>query len=453
MNSSLNQPKIQQIESKLLNLLEKNSYVNPELYTEYNIKRGLRNSNGTGVLVGITRIANVEGYVLEDGKKIPTDGRLLYRGIPLNDIVKGFQEDNRFGFEETVYLLLLGELPSKESLANFSQMLERYKTFPKFYNEDMIYKSVSKNIMNMMQRTVLSLYNYDDDPENLELLNTLRQSIDIIAKLPLLMAYCFNSKRHYYDNDSLIIHRPKPGAGTAENILHMLRKDCEYTEEEAKLLDLCLVVHAEHGGGNNSAFATHVVSSSGTDMYSAIATAIGSLKGPKHGGANIMVAEMLDNIKENCNWKDRDSVSNYLDKIMNKEAFNKTGLVYGMGHAIYTISDPRAVLLKEKAKQMAEEKGYEDQFYLLNTIEELTKIKMKEKKGDDFEICANVDLYSGLVYEMLGINRQLYTPIFAVSRIAGWCAHRLEQVQDSKIIRPAYFNLVTGEKYIPLENR
>lgn len=453
MNSSLNQPKIQQIESKLLNLLEKNSYVNPELYTEYNIKRGLRNSNGTGVLVGITRIANVEGYVLEDGKKIPTDGRLLYRGIPLNDIVKGFQEDNRFGFEETVYLLLLGELPSKESLANFSQMLERYKTFPKFYNEDMIYKSVSKNIMNMMQRTVLSLYNYDDDPENLELLNTLRQSIDIIAKLPLLMAYCFNSKRHYYDNDSLIIHRPKPGAGTAENILHMLRKDCEYTEEEAKLLDLCLVVHAEHGGGNNSAFATHVVSSSGTDMYSAIATAIGSLKGPKHGGANIMVAEMLDNIKENCNWKDRDSVSNYLDKIMNKEAFNKTGLVYGMGHAIYTISDPRAVLLKEKAKQMAEEKGYEDQFYLLNTIEELTKIKMKEKKGDDFEICANVDLYSGLVYEMLGINRQLYTPIFAVSRIAGWCAHRLEQIRDDKIMRPGYVSIRDLQNYTPMGDR
>lgn len=453
MNSSLNQPKIQQIESKLLNLLEKNSYINPELYTEYNIKRGLRNSNGTGVLVGITRIANVEGYVLEDGKKIPTDGRLLYRGIPLNDIVKGFQEDNRFGFEETVYLLLLGELPSKESLANFSQMLERYKTFPKFYNEDMIYKSVSKNIMNMMQRTVLSLYNYDDDPENLELLNTLRQSIDIIAKLPLLMAYCFNSKRHYYDNDSLIIHRPKPGAGTAENILHMLRKDCEYTEEEAKLLDLCLVVHAEHGGGNNSAFATHVVSSSGTDMYSAIATAIGSLKGPKHGGANIMVAEMLDNIKENCNWKDRDSVSNYLDKIMNKESFNKTGLVYGMGHAIYTISDPRAVLLKEKAKQMAEEKGYEDQFYLLNTIEELTKIKMKEKKGDDFEICANVDLYSGLVYEMLGINRQLYTPIFAVSRIAGWCAHRLEQIRDDKIMRPGYVSIRDLQNYTSMSER
>lgn len=453
MNSSLKQPNIQQIESKLLNLLEKNSYVNPELYTEYNIKRGLRNSNGTGVLVGITRIANVEGYVLEDGKKIPTEGRLLYRGIPLNDIVKGFQLDNRYGFEETVYLLLLGELPSKQSLENFEQMLERYKIFPKFYNEDMIYKSVSKNIMNMMQRTVLSLYNYDDDPENLELLNTLRQSIDIIAKLPLLMAYCFNSKRHYYDNDSLIIHRPKPEAGTAENILHMLRKDSQYTEEEARLLDLCLVVHAEHGGGNNSAFATHVVSSSGTDMYSAIATAIGSLKGPKHGGANIMVAEMLDNIKENCNWKEEDSVSNYLDKIMNKEAFNKTGLVYGMGHAIYTISDPRAVLLKEKAKKMAEEKGYEDQFYLLDTIEKLTKIKMKERKGDDFEICANVDLYSGLVYEMLGINRQLYTPIFAVSRIAGWCAHRLEQIRDDKIMRPGYVSIRDLQNYTPMGKR
>lgn len=453
MNSSLNQPNIQQIESNLLNLLEKNSYVNPDLYKEYNIKRGLRNANGTGVLVGITRIANVEGYVIEDGVKIPTDGRLLYRGIPLTELVKGFQDDNRFGFEETVYLLLLGELPSKESLANFMRMSEQYKEFPKFYNEDMIYKSVSKNIMNMMQRTVLSLYNYDENPENLELLHTLRQSIDIIAKLPLLMCYCYNTKRHYYDNDSLIIHRPKPGASTAENILHMLRRDNGYTEEEAKLLDLCLVVHAEHGGGNNSAFATHVVSSSGTDMYSAIATAIGSLKGPKHGGANIMVAEMLDNIKENCNWKDEDSVSNYLDKIMNKEAFNKTGLVYGMGHAIYTISDPRAVLLKEKAKQMAEERGYEDQFYLLDTIERLTKIKMKEKKGDDFEICANVDLYSGLVYEMLGINRQLYTPIFAVSRIAGWCAHRLEQIRDDKIMRPGYVSIRDLQSYTPMNNR
>lgn len=453
MNSSLNQPNIQQIESNLLNLLEKNSYVNPDLYKEYNIKRGLRNANGTGVLVGITRIANVEGYVIEDGVKIPTDGRLLYRGIPLTELVKGFQDDNRFGFEETVYLLLLGELPSKESLANFMRMSEQYKEFPKFYNEDMIYKSVSKNIMNMMQRTVLSLYNYDENPENLELLHTLRQSIDIIAKLPLLMAYCYNTKRHYYDNDSLIIHRPKTGASTAENILHMLRRDSGYTEEEAKLLDLCLVVHAEHGGGNNSAFATHVVSSSGTDMYSAIATAIGSLKGPKHGGANIMVAEMLDNIKENCDWKNEDSVSNYLDKIMNKEAFNKTGLVYGMGHAIYTISDPRAVLLKEKAKQMAEERGYEDQFYLLDTIERLTKIKMKEKKGDDFEICANVDLYSGLVYEMLGINRQLYTPIFAVSRIAGWCAHRLEQIRDDKIMRPGYVSIPDLQSYTSMNNR
>lgn len=453
MIPSIDETNIQQLENHLMILLEKNSYIKPELYKEYNIKRGLRNANGTGVLVGITRIANVEGYEIQDGHIEPIDGRLLYRGIPLTELVKGFQDDNRFGFDETVYLLLLGELPSQSRLDNFIEMTEHYRTFPKYFNEDMIYKSVSKNIMNMMQRTVLSLYNYDEDPENLDLLHTLRQSISLIAKLPMLMVYCYNSKRHYYDNDSLIIHQPKSGASTAENILHMLRPNCEYTEEEAKLLDLCLVVHAEHGGGNNSAFATHVVSSSGTDMYSAISTAIGSLKGPKHGGANIMVANMIEDIKANCNWEKEESVSAYLDKILDKETFNRTGLIYGMGHAIYTKSDPRAVLLKEKAEKMAKEKGFEDDFNLLSQIEKLTKIKMKERKGDSFEICANVDLYAGLVYEMLGINRQLYTPIFAVSRIAGWCAHRLEQIRDDKIMRPGYVSIRDLKDYTPMKKR
>lgn len=453
MNFFMDKNNMKQTESILCNLLEESSYIDPKLYKKYNIKKGLRNANGTGVLVGITKIGDVKGYLVEDDVKIPVDGELLYRGFSLNEIVKDFKKEDRFGFEEVVYLLLFGDLPSREKLANFNEMTEQFKGFPRFYNEDMIYKSVSENIMNMMQKTVLSLYNYDNDPDSLELSHTLLQSLNLIAKLPLLMTYCYNSKRHYYDNDSLIIHRPKPNLSTAENILHMLRKDSEYTDEEAKLLDFCLVVHAEHGAGNNSAFATHVVSSSGTDMYSAISTALGSLKGPKHGGANIMVSQMVDDIKENCNWKSRDHLSNYLDKILNKEVFNKTGLIYGMGHAIYTLSDPRAILLKTEAKQMAEKKGYEEQFNLLSTIEELTKIKMKQLKGEDFVICANVDLYSGLVYEMLGINQQLYTPLFAVSRIAGWCAHRLEQIRDDKIMRPGYVNIQDPRSYISMNQR
>lgn len=444
---------INEIENNLLRMLDENTYIDPKLYSEYNIKRGLRNANGTGVLVGITGIANVVGYKIEDGVKIPTDGELLYRGIPLTELVEGFQRDDRFGFEETAFLLLLGELPSNDNLDEFKKVFNYNLSFPKFYKEDHIIKFPSNNIMNMLQKQVLTLYNYDKLAEDTSLINTFRQSLSLIAKLPVLMAYSYMAKKHYYDNKSLVLHRPLQNASIAENILHMLRNDCSFTKEEARLLDLCLVVHAEHGGGNNSAFATHVVSSTGTDTYSAIATAIGSLKGPKHGGANIMVRAMVNDIVENSNWENYDDLSNYIDKILNKEAFNKKGLIYGMGHAVYTKSDPRAVLLKEKARELAATKGYLKKFELLENIEKLTIEKFKARKGENFELCANVDLYAGLVYEMLEIEPELYTPIFAVSRMAGWCAHRLEQIRDEKIMRPGYISISDRQKYISLDDR
>ncbi|MDL2311060.1 citrate synthase [Peptostreptococcaceae bacterium OttesenSCG-928-C18] len=444
---------IDEIENNFLEMLDESSYIDPSLYSKYDIKRGLRNSNGTGVLVGITGIANVIGYEIEDQKKIPVEGKLLYRGIPLTELVNGFQKDDRFGFEETSFLLLLGRLPSKVELSEFYKVLECNREFPKFFKEDHIIKFPSNNVMNMLQKQVLTLYNYDDKAEDLSLLNTFRQSISLIAKLPVIMVYSYQAKKHYYDNKSLILHRPLDNASIAENILHMLRPDCKFTEDEARLLDLCMVVHAEHGGGNNSAFATHVVSSSGTDIYSAIATAIGSLKGPKHGGANIMVRSMLENIKENCDWKDVNCLSKYLDDILSKKAYNQKGLIYGMGHAVYTKSDPRAVLLKKKAKELASQKGYLDQFTLLENIEKLTIEKFKKRKGEDFEICANVDLYAGLVYEMLGVPPELYTPIFAVARMAGWCAHRLEQTRDEKIMRPGYVSISAENKYKSINER
>lgn len=444
---------IKDIENQLMVKLEESSYIDTDLYKEYNIKRGLRNSNGTGVLVGITKIANVIGYDTVDDKIIPIEGKLLYRGIDLNNIVDGFQKSDRFGFEETAYLLLIGNLPSTSHLENFKKILEYNRKFPKFFNEDVIFKFPSSNVMNMLQKEVLSLYSYDHKPEDLSLVNTFRQSINLIAKLPILMVYSYQAMRHYYDNESLIIHRPKTGASTAENILHMLRPDSKYTDQEAKLLDLCMVVHAEHGGGNNSSFATHVVSSTGTDTYSAISTAIGSLKGPKHGGANLMVNKMVDNIKENCNWRSKNALSSYLDKILDMEAFDKKGLVYGMGHAVYTKSDPRAVLLKSKAKELAISKGFKYEFELLENIEKMTIDKLKERKGPQFEVCANVDLYSGLVYRMLDIDENLFTPIFAVSRMAGWCAHRLEQIRDEKIMRPGYASIIDEQEYIPLLKR
>lgn len=440
-------------EDKIIKLLEKNSYIDPALYTEHNVKHGLRNQNGTGVLVGITKVANVEGYDMVDGKKQAAPGRLYYRGYNLLDLVKGFRNDDRFGFEETMALLLLGNLPDSDYLDDFNHLIEKNREFPPHFTEDVILRNPSKNIMNMLQRAILNLYTYDESPEDTSLLNTLRECISIIAKMPLLMCYAYQAKVHYYSNNSLVIHKPLEGASTAENILHMLRPDGQYTQEEAKLLDLLLVVHAEHGGGNNSAFATHVVSSTGTDTYSAIATALGSLKGPKHGGANLMVKKMVDHIKKNCDYKNKEKLSAYIDRILKKEVFDQSGLVYGIGHAVYTKSDPRCVLLKESARQLASVKNLEEEFEFLSNIEKLTIEKIKARHKEEFYICANVDLYSGFVYEMLGINEDLYTPMFAIARVAGWSAHRLEQVTDRKIMRPGYVNVVEKRNYIDLTHR
>jgi len=438
----------------LADIVQKNSYIDPTLYDLYNVKRGLRNANGTGVLVGITRVASVIGYELINGVKTPTEGSLFYRGVNMTDIVDGFQRDGRRGFEEVVYLLLFGTLPTASELLSFIDLLETCRDLPTSYKEDVILKIPSTNIMNKLQRTVLTLYSYDENPEDTSIRNVLSQSINLIAKIPLITAYAYQAKRHYFDNQSLILHTPKSGAGTAENILHMIRSDSVYTEEEVDILDLLMVIHAEHGGGNNSAFATHVVSSTGTDTYSAISTAIGSLKGPKHGGANLMVAAMIEDIKSHINdWSDEVELKNYLTLILEKKAFDKKGLIYGMGHAVYTLSDPRAIVLKKKAEELAILKGLERNFQLISDIERIAGKMLNERLGSNNAIAANVDLYSGFVFEMLGIPQELYTPIFAASRMAGWCAHRLEQILDEKIMRPAYVTLGDPVNYSPIDKR
>lgn len=444
----------EQYKNYLVDLVHENSYINPALLKENNLKHGLRNADGTGVLVGATRIASVLGYDVVDGKKIPREGDLLYRGISINDLVEGSWKENKFGFEEVVFLLLFGKLPTANEMNPFLKILMSEMELPQNFMEDVIINTPSKNVMNKLQRVVLTLYSYDDLAEDLSLENQLKQSLSIIAKLPVLMSYCYMTKRHYYDGESLILHNLKRGSSFAETILHLTRVDSSYTDEEAHLLDLCLMIHAEHGGGNNSTFATHVVSSTGTDTYSAISTAIGSLKGPKHGGANLMVAAMVEDLKKNTpDWENEENVRGYLNALLDKQAFNHKGLIYGMGHAVYTISDPRAEMLKEKAGKMAIKKGKQAEFQLLVNIEKITKELFKERRGEDCNICANVDLYAGLVYEMLGLEQDIFTPIFAVARSAGWCAHRLEQIQDEKIIRPAYINLVKSSQYLPLADR
>ncbi len=424
-----------------------------ELYEKNNVKRGLRNANGTGVLVGITHVGNVVGYEKINDVKVPVEGQLFYRGISLYDIVDGFQKDGRLGFEETTFLLLFGHLPNATELAEFNELLDDARTLPHGYKEDVILKIPATNIMNKLQRTVLTLYSYDETPDDIDTANVLRQSIDLIAKLPLITAYAYQAKRHYFDHESLILHTPKKGVGTAENFLHLIRTDGKYTREEVEMLDLLMVIQAEHGGGNNSAFATHVVSSTGTDTYSAIATAIGSLKGPKHGGANAMVEAMIDDIKAHVPSRDDAQLEDYLRKILRKEAFDGKGLIYGLGHAVYTLSDPRAILLKQKAAQLAEHKGQTEAYLYLTDIERIGVRCLSEKLKSDNAMAANVDLYAGFVLKMLGIPEELYTPLFAISRIAGWSAHRLEQIQDEKIMRPAYVSLRDNTDYVPLKER
>ena len=437
--------------------LMKDNHISRKTYDQYNVKRGLRNKDGTGVIAGLTNIGNVVGYEKIDGVKVPIEGRLVYRGYRLKDLVRGFLDQNRPGFEETAYLLMFGELPTEDSLAQFRSILADSRPLPDGFVKDMILSAPSKDIMNKMARSILALYSYDPnpDPEPGNLSKEIMQALSLIARMPVVAAYALAAKRHYYDNESLVIHNPVPEYSTAENFLHAIRPDGSFTEDEARILDLCLVVHAEHGGGNNSAFACRVLSSSGTDIYSCMAAAVGSLKGPRHGGANRKVMEMFGYIERDVsNWEDETELASYLTRILQKKAASGDGLIYGMGHAIYTLSDPRAVLLKELASKLAESKGMTREYELFERVEKLTPDVFHRVTGSDKVMCANVDMYSGLVYKMLGIPEVLYTPLFVISRITGWCSHRIEEVfSDNKIIRPAYFALTPEREYTPIEKR
>ncbi len=432
-----------------------NNSIPPELYPRYNVKRGLRNADGTGVLVGLTSIGDVHGYIMVDNEKVPDKGRLRYRGIEIEEIVNGFQKENRFGFNEVIYLLLFGVLPTGRQLDHFGGMLDACRELPEGFTENMILKAPSPDIMNKLARAVLASYSYDDNPDDISVKNVLRQCIGLISRFPTMVAYGYQAKCHYYDNKSLYIHNPQPGLSTAQNFLHMIRPDSSYSKLEAEMLDLSLVLHAEHGGGNNSAFTLHVVSSTDTDTYSSIAAAVGSLKGGKHGGANIKVAKMMDFIRGSLtDWKDEDEIKHILQKILKKEVLDQTGLIYGIGHAVYTISDPRTIILRGKAAELASVKNREDEYQLYQTVERLAPAVLMGVKESGKTLATNVDFYSGFVYDMLNIPRELYTPIFAISRIAGWSAHRIQEiVSGGKIIRPAYKSISERQAYIPLAER
>ena len=448
-------------DAAILKSLEKlavhNDPINPDLYKTYDVKRGLRNANGTGVLVGLTRIGDVVGYEMKDNQKIAIPGRLIYRGYNVEDLIKDAEKNKQFGYEQCAYLLLFGELPTQAKLDNFKEYLGEYRSLPEHFTEDMIMKAPSSDIMNKIARGVLASYSYDDDPEDRSVGNIVKQCVQLIARFSTLAAYGYQAKRRYYDNKSMFIHNPKAELSTAENFLRLIRSDKSYTRLEAETLDLALILHAEHGGGNNSSLTVHVVSSADTDTYSAMAAAVGSLKGRRHGGANIKVMEMMDDIKANVkDWTSEKEVGNYLKKIATKEAGDRSGLIYGMGHAIYTINDPREVLLKAKAKKLAKEKGegFLEELALYELIEKLSPAIIQEVHNSDKKICANVDMYSGLVYSMLNIPRELFTPIFAISRIAGWSAHRIEEiVSGGRIYRPAYKNVSTERPYVPIQER
>ena len=441
--------------SQLVNLCEKNYDIDPALYQKYDVKRGLRDINGQGVRAGLTNISNVSATAIVDGESVPARGKLYYRGIDVEQIVKGFSEENRFGFEETVYLLLFGELPTKDALRQFQQLLVEARPLPTTFTRDVIMKSPSDDMMNTLARSVLTLYSYDPNPNDLSIANVLKQCIRLIAQFPSLAVYGYQAFEYYKNDESLFLHHPNPELSTAENILYMLRPDSKYSDLEAKILDLALVLHAEHGGGNNSSFTVHVVSSSGTDTYSAIAAALGSLKGPKHGGANIKVVHMFDDMMQTLpDWTDEEAVKNYLRALLHKEAFDHAGLIYGMGHAVYSISDPRATVFKGFVEKLSEEKGYQKEFALYSLVERLAPSVIAEERRIYKGVCANVDFYSGFVYRMLGLPYELFTPIFAISRSAGWSAHRLEElINANKIIRPAYKAVKDEIPYQKLEDR
>lgn len=433
-----------------------NSCIDPNLYDQFDVKRGLRDRRtGKGVLTGLTEIGDVHSYDTVDGVSVPCEGKLFYRGINIEEIVNGFLEEKRFGFEEVTYLLLFGELPSKKRLDNFNNVLAQYRTLPPSFVRDIVMKATSRDMMNLLARSVLSLYSWDDNPDDTSIPNVLRQSLSLIARVPLISVYGYQSHRHYHHGDNLHIINPDPSLSTAENILRLLRPDSSYTELEARILDLALVLHAEHGGGNNSTFTNHVVSSSGTDTYSAIAASLCSLKGPKHGGANIKVKHMFDHMKETVNdWNDDDEIKNYLTALLEKRIFDKSGLIYGIGHAVYALSDPRAKLLKGLTDKLAVEKGRTDELKLYENVERLAPEVISRVHKRNKSVSANVDFYSGFVYSMLGLPDGLYTPMFATARMAGWSAHRIEElINAGKIIRPAYKNVAKKANYTPLDKR
>lgn len=439
----------------LSKLCNKTATIDPALYSEYDVKRGLRDLSGKGVLVGLTQISDVCATKVVDGNLVPADGQLYYRGYNVKDIVSGLSADTHTGFEEATYLLLFGELPDKQKLADFCQLLSNYRTLPTSFVRDIIMKAPSNDMMNTLSRSVLTLYSYDERANDISVPNVLRQCLQLISLFPLLSVYGYQAYRHYHDGASLYIHSPKPEYSTAENILHILRPDSKFTPLEAKLLDIALILHMEHGGGNNSTFTTHLVSSSGTDTYSVIAASLGSLKGPKHGGANLKVVQMFEDLKENISdWKDEAAIADYLKKLLHKEAFDRAGLIYGMGHAVYSLSDPRAVIFRSFVKQLAEEKGYNEEFELYAVVERLAPQIIAEERKIYKGVSANVDFFSGFVYRMLDLPLELYTPIFAIARISGWSAHRIEELSYSgKIMRPAYKNVQSHRDYVPMKDR
>lgn len=441
---------MESLQETLLN----NHRIDPNLYIEYDVKRGLRDSAGKGVLTGLTEISDVNAYDLVNGRKIPAEGSLYYQGYNIYDLVNGL-EGHKFGFEGTIYLLLFGQLPSEKELEMFKEVMAQFETLSGRFVRDVVMKASNADIMNSMQRCILTLYTYDSRPEDISAENVLRQSIELIAKLPLIAVYSYHSYRHFRKDETLFIRNPQKGLSLAENILLMLRPDSSYTELEAKVLDIALMLHAEHGGGNNSTFTTHVVTSSGTDTYSSVAASIGSLKGPRHGGANLKVQDMFADIKAHVkNWTDEAEVEAYLCRILNKEAFDHFGLIYGMGHAVYTLSDPREVILKKFARKLAEEKGMMEEFALYELVERLGSRLVMEQRKMFKNVCANVDFYSGFVYTMLGIPKELFTPIFAIARIPGWSAHRLEEILNAgKIIRPAYKYVGHHKEFVVMPDR
>ena len=429
--------------------------IDSELFTKYEVKRGLRDLNGKGVLTGLTNISDVRASAIINGESVPVHGRLFYRGYDVKDLVIGFTKEDRYGFEEVAYLLLFNQLPDQDELKKFEQLLAHYRSLPTSFVRDIIMKAPSRDMMNTLARSVLTLYSYDDMAEDTSLPNVLRQCLQLISVFPMLAVYGYQAYSHYHFGNSLYIHQPDPELSTAENLLTILRPDKSYTALEAKLLDIALVLHMEHGGGNNSTFTTHVVSSSLTDTYSVIAAAIGSLKGPRHGGANLKVAQMFDDMKQNIkNWKDEEEVSEYLRKLLHKEAFDKAGLIYGVGHAIYSKSDPRATLLKEFVEQLAVEKGLKDEYELHALVERLAPKIIEQERQMYKGVSINIDFYSGFIYDMLDLPKELYTPMFAIARIVGWSAHRMEELANNgKIIRPAYKPICPDKDYIDMKDR